>query len=111
MMARMADSEAVRSRRKRRHAAGDHSICRHGPVALPLRVVAPGEAEGLDVAAAMRELAVRLAAAYEAQPANALLARELRATLLALAGLPAAGEGEVDPLDELRAMMGPSLTP
>jgi hypothetical protein len=104
------DSEALRSRRKRRHAAGDHSICRHGPVALPVRLVPAGEAEGLDVVAAMRELAVRLAAAYEAQPANALLARELRATLLALAGLAPAAGGP-DPLDDFFRELGPSLAP
>jgi hypothetical protein len=55
----------------------------------------------------MRELAARLAAVHEADPRNAPVARELRATLLALTGLPARGD-EADPLAELRSLMGPS---
>lgn len=47
------------------------------------------------------DLARRLAGAHEADPARADVARELRATLLAIeAGEPAAA----DPMDELRAM-------
>jgi hypothetical protein len=102
----MADSDAVRSRRKRAHAQGDHSLCRSGkcaqgvyprPVAyLPDPVLDTGE---LDPAAELRALAGRLAAAYAADTGNAALARELRATLLAI---PEARD-EFDPLEALRA--------
>jgi hypothetical protein len=88
----MADSEAVRSRRKRMHKAGDHSLCRRcaavrgeaeplrGIVQLPQLPAGPP----LDPAAEMRELAARLAEAHRADPANSLLARELRMTLTEL---------------------------
>lgn len=46
----MADSQALRSRRARRHRDGDHSLCRHGQV-TPIRP--PGGIE--DLAAAVRE--------------------------------------------------------
>jgi hypothetical protein len=59
------------------------------------------------VARKLRQLAARLAAAHEANPMNAPVARELRSTLLALTGLPAGGD-EADPLAELRSLMGPS---
>lgn len=90
----MADSEAVRSRRKRMHAAGDHSLCRRcaavrsetaglrGVVSLPKPP--PPRGPELDPSAEMRRLASRLALAHEAEPANALLARELRMTLVEL---------------------------
>ncbi len=86
----MADSNAVRSRRKRAHAQGDHSMCRHArPLLLP--EVEPQGARfnfdpDFDPAEEMRRLAGRLAAAYAADTGNAALARELRATLLALRG-------------------------
>lgn len=85
----MADSEAIRSRRKRAHAAGDHRLCRrcaavrgeseplHGIVQMPQ----PPDARALDPVAEMRELAARLAEAHRADPANSLVARELRMTL------------------------------
>lgn len=85
----MADSEAVRSRRKRLHAAGDHSLCRRCAAVLgetrPPQVVrlAPDSPE-FDPQAEMRRLAARLAVEHEAQPSNALLARELRMTLAEL---------------------------
>ena len=44
----------------------------------------------------MARLAERLEAAHEADPANAMVARELRVTLLALAGEAPAGEDDVD---------------
>jgi len=101
MLAHMADSDAVRSRRKRMHAQGDHSLCRHDGV-RPKIVLAdadrpdPGD---FDPVAAMRALADRLAEAYRQDPGNAALARELRATLLALPPPPE----EPDWLDELRS--------
>lgn len=102
----MADSEAVRSRRKRLHAAGDHSVCRRcaavrGDVAqdVAARVTAlpappPGDpAPKLDPRAEMEQLALRLVAAHEGDPRNTLLARELRMTLHEL--LPK-GNGNAD---------------
>jgi len=80
----MADGDALRSRRKRAHAAGDHSLClrcaavRDPAAAVPAELGAP--------AAELRELAARLAGAHRADPGNALLGRELRLTLQALMG-------------------------
>jgi len=87
----MADSNALRMRRARAHKAGDHSLCRrcaavraeaeplHGVTSLPQQPAPP-----LDPPAELRALASRLAAAHEADPANSLVARELRMTLQAL---------------------------
>ena len=102
-MVRMADSDAVRSRRKRLHARGDHSECRRS---CPEReqVIRPvpsySSAQELDPAAEMRELAGRLVVAHRENPGNAMLARELRATLRELAG----PEEEAGPLEFLRAL-------
>jgi hypothetical protein len=46
--------------------------------------VPPGSGQSLDPAGALRDLAAQLREAYLADPANAVLAREYRATLLAL---------------------------
>lgn len=86
----MADSTALRVRRTRAHKAGDHSLCTRcsvvrgesGPQA-PVAVLRPRPAK-FDPQAEMRALAERLAAAHEAEPANALIARELRMTLAEL---------------------------
>jgi hypothetical protein len=102
MMAPMADSNALRSRRKRLHAQGDHSLCRRD-CSRPKFTLAPLSAEelaGFDPVAEMRALAGRLAEAYSKDPGNAALARELRATLLAL---PVTVDEEPSPLDLLRA--------
>jgi hypothetical protein len=87
----MADSEAVRSRRKRMHAAGDHSLCRRcaavrggGPVRPLVSLPPPAPGAKLDAPAEMQALAARLALVHEAEPANALIARELRMTLAEL---------------------------
>ena len=88
----MADSEALRARRSRAHKAGDHSLCRRctaaregGDSPRMVTIAPPPPAdEPFDPASEMRRLAVRLAAAHEADPANALLARELRMTLAEL---------------------------
>lgn len=98
----MADSEALRSRRKRAHKAGDHSMCRRCPVVRPSPVTrvpdlpaVAGAAAGevTDAAAEMRQLAWRMAEAHRRDPANAILGRELRVTL---AELMPKGEGKPD---------------
>src|SRR6266702_3272008 len=96
----MADPNAVRSRRKRLHAAGDHSMCRHGARGRLAAVPAPGDMP-VDARASLEALARRLEAAHVADPADAAVARELRATLLAL---PAGADPDDDPLAELRAL-------
>lgn len=91
----MADSEALRSRRKRFHKSGDHSLCRRcaavsGESRVPrgvasVAVLSDGtEGRAFDAAVEMRQLARDLAVAYGADTSNALLARELRMTLQAL---------------------------
>jgi hypothetical protein len=104
----MADSEAVRSRRKRLHRAGDHSLCRRCAAvrgeAEPLREVTslPDQpAAALDPPAELRALASRLAAAHRADPANSLIARELRMTLADL--MP---KGKQDADADLAALFG-----
>jgi hypothetical protein len=102
----VADSDAVRARRHRRHKAGDHSMCRPGcedHVTRQLASVRPitAPAGDLDPRAEMIELARRLAAAHEACPERADVARELRATLQAI---EAAEPAAADPMDELREM-------
>jgi hypothetical protein len=84
----MADSDAVRQQRRRRHLAGDHSACRRGcqaaRVSLKIAPVPPGSGRDLDPSAALRDLAAQLREACAADPSNAALSREYRATLLAL---------------------------
>ena len=94
----MADSEAVRSRRKRLHAAGDHSLCVRCD-ALRATEADVADAEPVtDPAAELAALAGRLVAATKADPANGLLARELRQCLLALSLDAAAVPDSVDAL-------------
>ena len=79
----MADSEALRSRRKRAHAAGDHRLCRSG--CATLKLAAPASAgEVTDAASELRQLAARMAEAHRADPGNAILGAELRKPLLEL---------------------------
>lgn len=84
----MADSDAVRQARRRRHRQGDHSMCRRscgdGRASPRIAEVPAGAGENLDSGAALRDLAAGLMAAYRADPGNALLAREARQTLLVL---------------------------
>jgi hypothetical protein len=105
MMVTMADSDALRQQRFRRHRSGDHSICRRNcKDSRPSLKIAPlpaGSGKDLDPAAALRDLACQLQAAYRVDPANAVLARELRSTLLVLLPAPNAG---IDA--ELKALMG-----
>jgi hypothetical protein len=94
----MADTNALRSKRKRLHAAGDHSLCRRcdGRSAV---VVPPAAGDGpVDPRGALEALARRLEAAHEADPADAAVARVLKDTLLALRG---PGETADDELAEM----------
>lgn len=102
----MAESGADRTRRWRKHKAGDHSLCKHCPDALAPREGQDGPPPVRPVSDAlgeMRRLAGRLVAAHEADPGNALIARELRMTLQALTG----GQGhDDDDLERLFADLG-----
>jgi hypothetical protein len=81
----MADSAALRSRRSRAHAAGDHYLCRAGCAARSGAVAVPAYGDAAaGPRAALERLAARLEAASVADPGNALVARELRMTLVAL---------------------------
>jgi len=102
----MADSNAVRQRRKRLHAAGDHSMCRTCPAVRagrPLELVTVEPDARVDPVAELQAVAARLVAVHRADPANTPVAHELR---LALAELARIGPPSADPLDELRQMMG-----
>ena len=85
----MADNDALRSRRKRLHAAGDHYLCRRCDAARPSpSAPVPGDAgtgPG-DAQASLEAQARRLEAACQAAPGNAALEKELRQTLLVLRG-------------------------
>src|SRR6266516_2214179 len=91
----MADSDAVRSRRKRRHAAGDHSFCRRCDARRAVVVVPAGGDSAVDARTMLEALARRLEAAHEADPADAQVARELRACLVVLMGPEQAVDGEL----------------
>jgi hypothetical protein len=110
----LADSDALRMRRSRRHKAGDHSLCKRcaavrggggPPESASLRLLAPPARVG-DPVAGLRQLAAQLAQAYQAEPGNALLARELRMTLQAL--MPQKAGNSDDDLNELFAEFGGS---
>jgi hypothetical protein len=115
----MADSAALRSRRKRQHAAGNHVLCRDGrceSVALPPdgRVALPGMVEAAVRAFVARRqfepgdhrgvssvVAIRLAQVVDLEGAP-MAARELAGVVKYLADwgdLPGGG----DVLDELNA--------
>jgi hypothetical protein len=96
----MADSEAVRSRRKRAHAAGDHHLCRANCAALTLAAPAT-VGEVTDARAELRQLAYRMAEAHRAEPGNAILGAELRKTLLEL--MP---KGKTDADADLTGLFG-----
>jgi hypothetical protein len=93
----MPDDDVIRSRRYRRHRKGDHSMCRHPAGQAPVRAVPPEPAGELDAQAEMVALARRLAAAHEAAPDRADVARELRATLQAI-GQPGPAGDDLDGL-------------
>ena len=101
----MADSDALRQRRRKAHVAGDHSLCRRcTAVKPPLAPFAPGpQAEVVgDAEAELRRLAARLVTAHEHEPANAMVARELRMTLQALMPKESADDGLGELYDALR---------
>ena len=100
----MADSDALRSRRKRAHAAGDHSLCKRCVVLRRLPIAPEAGDLPADDLGKLRWLAGHLAGAYAADPGNALLARELRMTLQAL--MPQKGGNADDDLAGLFAELG-----
>jgi hypothetical protein len=94
----MADSDALRSRRKRLHSGGDHSLCRRcGGRGAELATVVAGGVP-VDPQTALEALARRLEGAHEADPGDAAVARVLKDTLLAL-------RGEAKPDAELAALL------
>jgi hypothetical protein len=99
----MADSDALRSKRKRLHAAGDCSLCRHDRPGAVLPLPVPGAA-AIDPLASLASLAARLEAAHEADPADAAVARVLKDVLLALVPPPGPAEDDVDPLAAILAL-------
>src|SRR5690348_8885004 len=98
-------------RRARRHAKGDHSLCKRcaavrGAGGRPsLQLVAP-PARVADPVAELRQLAAELAEDYRADRGNALLAKELRMTLQAL--MPSKAGSSDDDLNALFAEFGGS---
>src|SRR5215471_14109372 len=110
----MADSGSLRVKRHRQHRAGNHSLCRPGcggitrvPMALPgIGGLAGAQEKISDPLAALAELAAQLKVACAANPADAVLAREYRLTLVELAK---ESDGDAkDPFAELLAeLAGP----
>jgi hypothetical protein len=99
----MADDGATRTRRWKAHKRGDHHLCGPrcavlgGPVTAPvLSDMPPGL---VDVDAALERQVRRLEAACEAAGGNAVLERELRATLLALRGPGKTADDELAEFD------------
>jgi len=97
----LADSGALRTQRYKLHKAGDHSLCKHAP-GTERRPDAqdgrPPAASVTDPVGELRSLGGRLRAAHEADPGNALIARELRMTLQALTGGRSDGDSELEAL-------------
>src|SRR5450755_4577896 len=86
----MTDDGATRTRRWKAHKQGDHHLCGPRCDALSEAVTAPVPGDipdgPVDVQASLEAQARRLEAACQAGEGNAVLERELRATLLALRG-------------------------
>jgi hypothetical protein len=82
----MADSGALRQQRYKHHRQGDHHLCKHEQIGNAIADFGPPGDPGddLDPAAELRALAGRLAAVHQEDPSRADIARELRATLLAI---------------------------
>lgn len=90
----MADSGALRVRRARAHAAGDHSLCRRcaavrgeGGKDTVTALPSPSRDAGsprLNPREEMERLALRLVSVHEGDAANMQVARELRMTLATL---------------------------
>jgi hypothetical protein len=100
----LADSGALRTQRYKRHKAGDHSLCRRCDGPAPPRLLSRAVSVS-DPIGELRRLAGRLRDAHEADPGNALIARELRMTLQALTG--GRGDGDAE-LESLFAELGAS---
>jgi len=120
----MADSDALRARRRRRHLAGDHSLCRHegaggdpagaaarlaaaaapdGLVAAVVALEEPRDAPGRALVELARLLAGRLVEASDGR-AQAALAGRLRDVLVQLERRVApAGVRRPNRLEQLRA--------
>jgi hypothetical protein len=107
------DSDSIRSARARRHAKGDHSMCRRprcpdapaepGSVESAIRrVVDDLPFEGDDPRIAMSALAISVAQAIDDRPTAALSA-ELRAVVSAITQTP---NDEPDQIDDLRLRHG-----
>jgi hypothetical protein len=92
----VADDNALRQRRKRAHACGDHHLCRHRVDPRPVASLVPAGAD-LDPLAELQALAARLVAVHEADPGNVAAAKELRQVLTVIPPVEAAG-----PLDAIR---------
>lgn len=99
----MADSEAVRSARYRRHRRGNHEMCLH-PLAESEDQAAEVDPGQIDPVAVLRSVVVRLMAVSEAEPRNVPIAHELRMAVSELARLEPPAPPS-DPLDVLREMM------
>jgi hypothetical protein len=97
----LADSGALRTQRWKQHKAGDHSLCRRcggSKLAAEGQDGPPPPAPVTDPIGELRRLAGRLRSAHEADPGNALIARELRMTLQALTGGRSDGDSELESL-------------
>ncbi len=90
----MADPPSLRMRRSRAHKAGDHSLCKRCVVVRADPGVVAAAVPVVDARTGLQVLAGQLTAAYGADPANALLARELRMTLQTLLE-PGSVDGEL----------------
>ena len=85
----MADSDALRQRRRKAHVQGDHSLCRRcaavkTPPVSRFPDLPADRGEVTDAPSELRQLAHRMAEAHRADPSNAILGAELRKTLLEL---------------------------
>jgi hypothetical protein len=99
----MADDGATRTRRWKAHKRGDHHLCGPHCDASSVTVTAPVPGDlpdgPVDALEALARQARRLEAACEANPGNAALERELRATLLALRGPGKTADDELAEFD------------
>ncbi len=80
----MADSGAARQARYKAHRQNDHHLCKHDARGV-LAAIPAGDDSPADPRSALEALWRRLEAVSIADPANAMVARELRAVLVVLA--------------------------
>lgn len=88
----MTDSGSLRVRRHRMHMAADRSLCRRCDARSAVVAAPAGDDAPLGPSAS---LARRLEVAHEADPSDAAVTQELRATLLALRGAGEAADGDL----------------